>query len=705
MITCPECGASNGDGEKFCERCGQGLADALARPAAVSALPPLAAGTELKGGLRVVEVIGQTAHENRYRAERQAPDGKVEHLQLREQIGPAPAHPEDFASTSEEAQGDGGNADSTLDDDPAGPRAKTAELRLKARPGEGSPASASRGATGGLATAAAETSASVDANTSLERDTIEPQSATNGTADVANGTEGASLLTLQGAAEEAPASDAEANGAAQSTASTTTAPAATPAEPAAAQPAPSQDDLGEVFGRVMALSLTLNHPAFQRALDGFAENGRVYLTYRDEQLDPLSRRPGGLRMSEAEAISVAIQVCQAVAFVNRRGLRVNDICPDSVAFGADGRIKLTGLDCISNDTELQAEPLFNDGYSAPEIYKARKVDKRADVFSVGALLYSCLTGERLESETWREEAGPIRFYPPHVVSPALEQAVRRAMLFDPAARWPNVDALKAELVRLGGIIRLRSAVLTDVGMVRELNEDSIMAVEFQRDSLIEPAQNFLYVVADGMGGAEAGEMASAIAVATIRSFVETRLQGDNPGEIRQILLEALEEANRKILEYQAANLESRGMGSTAVSALIVPPEAAVAWVGDSRAYCSDQGGLRQLTKDHSLVQRLIEIGQITAEEARHHEHKNVITRSLGARQSGPAGAEALSLRLKRGDRLLLCSDGLTAHVDDASIGAILRRHSDPYEAARELVVAANAGGGTDNVSVVVIFTD
>src|SRR5260221_5421593 len=234
-------------------------------------------------------------------------------------------------------------------------------------------------------------------------------------------------------------------------------------------------------------------------------------------------------------------------------------------------------------------------------------------------------------------------------------------------------------------------------MVRELNEDSIMAVEFERDSLIEPAQNFLYVVADGMGGAEAGEMASAIAVGAMRNYVESKLQSPatvGPSDLRQILQDALEDANRKILDYQAANIESRGMGSTGVSAVIVPPEAVVAWVGDSRAYFYDHNGLRQITKDHSLVQRLIEIGQITAEEARHHEHKNVITRSLGARQSGPAGAEAMSLRLKRGDRLLLCSDGLTAHVEDPAIGTILRRHSDPYEAARELVVAANAGGGT-----------
>ena len=171
------------------------------------------------------------------------------------------------------------------------------------------------------------------------------------------------------------------------------------------------------------------------------------------------------------------------------------------------------------------------------------------------------------------------------------------------------------------------------------------------------------------------------------------------------LKDALEEANRRILEYQAANPESRGMGSTAVAALIVPPDVAIAWVGDSRAYLCEGQRLRQLTKDHSLVQRLIEIGQLTPEQARTHEHKNVITRSLGARQSGPAGAEALALRLKRGDRIVMCSDGLTAHVDDNSIAEIVRRHDDPFQAARELVVAANAGGGTDNVSVVIVFAE
>ncbi len=177
------------------------------------------------------------------------------------------------------------------------------------------------------------------------------------------------------------------------------------------------------------------------------------------------------------------------------------------------------------------------------------------------------------------------------------------------------------------------------------------------------------------------------------------------GPLSELLQAALEEANRKVVEYQTTHPELRGMGATAVSALVAPPDAAIAWVGDSRAYLYESGKLRQLSKDHSLVQRLVEIGQITAEEARSHEHKNVITRSLGARVNGPAGAEALKVRLKRGDRLMLCSDGLIAHVEDSAIAEVLARREDPVAASRELVVAANAGGGTDNISVIVIAAE
>jgi PPM family protein phosphatase len=675
MMTCPECGQQANDDATFCDRCGRGLSKSVERMPE-PALTPLAVGAELKGGYRILELLGQNSDENRYRAERAREGASTERFQLRERLGPEPTGSEDAAADTEsmpDGPGQGTLAAEEGAEDPSGPRAKTADLRLKSSQATQQEAPAQRNEMA---------AASVEATPAGEG------------VEAAGDAEGAVVLT-----ETVTESEAQAEEASSSNGSSATNGAVQTEHEAK----PLPDDLGEAFGRVFGLSLSLNHPAFQRATEGFADHGRVYLAYSDQELKPLGRRAEGLRMSESDALGVAIQVCQAVAFVHRRGLRLNDICPESVATGADGRIKLTGLDYVSNDNELQGEPIFNDGYTAPEIYRGKKVDKRADIFSVGALLYTCLTGERLDSETWRGEGGPIRFYPPHVVTPAVEQAVRRSLIiFDAEGRWPNIDAFKTELVRLAGLVHIRSAALTDVGMVRELNEDAVMLVEYWRDSQVEPAQNFLYVVADGMGGAEAGEIASAIAVGAIRSYVSEGLKTKAAGDARMMLQNALEDANAKILEYVAGHQEARGMGSTAVGVLILPPEAAVAWVGDSRVYLSDSSGLRQLTKDHSLVQRLIEIGQITPEEARHHEHKNVITRSLGARQSGPAGAESLSVRLKRGDRVMLCSDGLAAHVEDDRIEEILRGHADPNDAVRELVVAANAGGGTDNVSVVVI---
>src|SRR5579875_1303835 len=686
MITCPECGQDTDDDAKFCDRCGQGLASGVEHQT-TNLLAPLAPDTQLAGGYRITALLSSTALENRYRAIR-INDQQL--VQLRERARPL----SEFAGHSA--------AEDSAVEDPAGPRAKTAELRLN-RPADSAP-------THGSSEHDLQPPHVDSATGKQPEDNGQSTTASSGeqNAGLIESSDDAGFHLLTEAIDEADSASA----APHETLALEPAPQAekiTPDGNSSAQDEDNDqlrrgDDLGDVFGRVLALSMTLNHPAFQKAIGGFVEGGRAYLVYPDEELQPLSRRSGGLRMEESEALHLAIQICQAVSFIHRRGLRVNDICPDSVAYGADHRVKLTSLDYISNDDELQSEPIFNDGYTAPEIYRGKKADKRADIFSIGALLYSCITGERLDSESWREEAGPIRFYPPHVVTPALERAIRRALQFDPAARWPNVDAFKNELVKLASTVCVQAAALTDVGRVREHNEDSVLAFECRHDSLVSPRQTFLYAIADGMGGAEAGEVASAIAIQTIQDYVEEKLAGSANVELSATLQEALEQANSKIVAYQASHPDTRNMGSTAVAALIVPPQAAMAWVGDSRAYILDGRGLRQLSKDHSLVQRLIEIGQISTEEARHHEHKNVITRSLGARSSGPAGAEALALRLKRGDRLLVCSDGLNAHVEDREIAEILGRQTDPQAASLELVVAANAGGGTDNISVIVVDT-
>jgi serine/threonine protein phosphatase PrpC len=676
MITCPECGQEAPDDAKFCDRCGRGLSKAASSAANLSPTrpTPLTAGAWLRGGIEIVALTSQTSIENRYRAKR-ARDGKTESIALRERLGP-----QQSADVVNEAPVvETPTPQAARVEDPNGPSAKTAELRP--------PVAQTNGA------ASASTRASSSPNQSLSSTGASGEGTQS---SIAEASPAASVLAE---AAESASPDEESEAAEAAVVAETQQNSASDDD---ALPM-SGEDLGEVFGRVLALSQTISHPAFQRATEGFADNGRVYLVYADEELTPLRR--GSVKMSEPEAIAAAVQVCQAISFVHRRALRLNDICPESVSVAKDGRLKLTGLDYVSNDNELQTEPIFNDGYTAPEIYRGKKVDKRADIFSAGAILYTWLTGARIPSESWREEAGPVQFYPPHVVAPRLEKAIRRAIAFSPADRWPTIDEFKAELIALGGSIRLRAAAMTDVGRVREHNEDSVLAVEYVRESLVEPAQSHLYVVADGMGGAEAGEVASAIAVETIRSYIESRLEtaSRDAANGADMLMAALEEANSKIIDYVASHPESRGMGSTGVCALVTPTDAAVAWVGDSRGYLMEGATVRQVTKDHSLVQRLVEIGQITAEEAHTHEHKNVITRSLGARQSGPAGAEALALKLKRGDKLMLCSDGLTAHVMDDDIRDILGRNADPFDAARELIAAANAGGGTDNISVIVVY--
>jgi serine/threonine protein kinase len=479
MITCPECGQVAPDDAKFCDRCGQGLAKSAA-PKVEYTIAALEPGAVVRGEFRIVEVLSRSALENRYRAE-QARDGAgAQRVQLRERLGPTPAesaHQEEPASVSDhEASAD----EASPHEDPTGPHAKTAELKHPASPPSPAGATDAVGVAAGAAgapdaTIGATVAGSNGAGVASERSAPTPGAQESVAAvsphasdEGANNSEARASVAVRasGATEPLTLDETMAQGetAAAPPPESSPAPASDPSQSAAGQTADHEDqedrqdreDLGDLFGRVLALSLTVNHPAFQRAADAFAEAGRVYLVYPDEQFTALAQRRGGLKMSEGEALGIAVQVCQAVSFLNRRGLRLNDICPQSIAYGSGGRVKLLGLDYVSNDTELQSEPIFNDGYTAPEVYRGKRVDKRADVFSIGALLYSCLTGERLESESWREEAGPVRFYPPHVVSPELEQVVRRALLFDPQGRWPTVDALKAELVRLSAAVRMRA---------------------------------------------------------------------------------------------------------------------------------------------------------------------------------------------------------------------------------------------------------
>ena len=225
------------------------------------------------------------------------------------------------------------------------------------------------------------------------------------------------------------------------------------------------------------------------------------------------------------------------------------------------------------------------------------------------------------------------------------------------------------------------AALSDIGRVRTHNEDSVLA------------QPPLFVVADGMGGHEAGEVASSIAIETIRDHAPRRPDA-------KALARAVKAANREVIRSAREGYGKQGMGTTMTAAIVEGTHIAIAHVGDSRAYLLRSGTLEQITDDHSMVADMIRRGQLTEAEARYHPNRSVITRALGTDPSVVADTYELTAGL--GDRLMLCSDGLTGMLEDAMIAETLATYADPAAATRALVDAANDAGGHDNISVVVI---
>ena len=221
---------------------------------------------------------------------------------------------------------------------------------------------------------------------------------------------------------------------------------------------------------------------------------------------------------------------------------------------------------------------------------------------------------------------------------------------------------------------------TDIGYVRDHNEDSLI--------IIPP----LFAVADGMGGHEAGEIASEITVNTLAELAPSHLDAEG-------LTAAVEAANYNVMKAPRQGIGRDGMGTTLTAAMLEGERLLIAQVGDSRAYLLHKGHLQQITRDHSLMADLIEAGQITPEEARVHPNRSVITRAIGS--DIHMRPDIYELNVDAGDRILLCSDGLSSIISNNAIESIMRRQSDAQHCADELVTAALENGGADNVTVVV----
>ncbi len=240
---------------------------------------------------------------------------------------------------------------------------------------------------------------------------------------------------------------------------------------------------------------------------------------------------------------------------------------------------------------------------------------------------------------------------------------------------------------------MRIVAKTDIGKKRSSNQDSYAAGELSGGVAWA-------VVCDGMGGVAGGNVASSTAVKIISEQITSSYRvGMSPKSIKNMLVSAINAANISVYDISRANSELEGMGTTVVCAVVTDGVAYIAHAGDSRAYLLSQGGFSQLTRDHSVVQQMVETGEITPLEAKNHPRKNIITRALGV--EAEIKVDYCDTELSDNDILLICTDGLTNYVDEKDFTKIIENNSY-YEVADLLVNKANDNGGGDNITVVAI---
>ncbi len=233
--------------------------------------------------------------------------------------------------------------------------------------------------------------------------------------------------------------------------------------------------------------------------------------------------------------------------------------------------------------------------------------------------------------------------------------------------------------------------LTDVGQIREMNQDYV----FCEENSIGCFPN-LFIVADGMGGHKAGDLASRLCVEEVVAYIKA----SNKITPISILNEAVNQANEKIYQESQTHQEYQGMGTTMVGAVVLEKTAYVINVGDSRLYLM-RDSLKQVTRDHSLVEEMVRTGKLQKDEMRTHPQKNIITRALGT--GSKVQGDCFEIEVEKGDVLLLCSDGLSNMLEDDQIEELIREYGpDMNKTGKALVREANAAGGKDNISVVLI---
>jgi serine/threonine protein phosphatase PrpC len=478
------------------------------------------------------------------------------------------------------------------------------------------------------------------------------------------------------------------------------------------------------------LEAVKEHPGFPKILDNFSVDGFEYLIEEAPQGQSLWDAWDDPEAGPEKQYGYLHSLADTLHRLHQANAIVESLRPGIVTITESGQAKLNDL------TELLPIPLPPNPpiratlYTAPEIVLAPdKTDARADLYGFGATVFSLYCGRELVEKDFEKQQGvPKAFIPQYPDEhPLFARLMVKTFIRELAGRFPTDEASKKEptgfieLMRTLdvcgktlGKVRMEIAAWTTTGIVRTGNEDAcalLHTVETREDDMHEYA---VILVCDGMGGYEAGEIASALAIQTLRKNLLQQkmfaaLAGETPpapgtfsiDECKRIIKEALKDANRTVNQAPRNGIGRRGMGCTAEVVYVDGQNVVVGHVGDSRTYHLHQGHLIQMTRDQTFVNRMIELGQLTEAEAETHPRRSELQQAIGGRAD--VDPDIYCGKMKAGDWVLVCTDGLTNHIKNDELREMLKLEAYSAEtAARRLVNLVNLRGATDNATVVVV---
>jgi len=491
------------------------------------------------------------------------------------------------------------------------------------------------------------------------------------------------------------------------------------------------------------LLASLEHPALPRVLDHFVHDNHEYLV---EEL------PSGRLLWDAWddphanaslRFGYLVQVAELLHQLHQVNAMVEGLRPELICVSDNGEARLNSLDDLLPLPLPPDTPIKGSLYSAPELLSGQ-ADARADLYSFGAMLYALHVGRELNERTDFDKPGVPKPFIPQFPDchPMFGRLLMKTFRREVEARFPTDEARKEdptgflELIRVLEQLRrtydnvhLDIAAWTNTGIVRTGNEDAyaiLHAAESRQEDVGEAA---LVLLCDGMGGYEAGEVAAALTLQSLRESLRSlkpfsfaagatpfvtdpqtqmnRPEGHLPPPVdveavKAALRQALKDANRLVYSTsRAPGSKRRGMGCTAEAVYVDGQHVIVGHVGDSRVYHLHEGRLIQLTRDQTLVHRLVELGQLTPAEAESHPRRNELQQAIGGQPDVEPGL--YHGKLSPGDWVIVCSDGLTNHVKDLDLKHMLQSEANCAEmAARRLVNLTLIEGASDNVTVVAI---